>query len=159
MKLFRKLRSTSRQTLNSEVVILKVNTKMMIVKKLSRIFSFAFVVSIYSASLYGCGVKGGIQQQEQKAKSLSDIIHDGAFLVDLRTVSEYKDGHVKGSINIPLSTVQNKIEQFRGKKYVVVFCQSGGRSSKAKNILESNGIKNVTNGGGWETVNAAINKK
>ncbi|MFT6746146.1 MAG: phage shock protein E [Glaciecola sp.] len=99
------------------------------------------------------------QQQETKSESLSDIIKGDAFLVDVRTPGEYKNGHVEGSVNIPLATVSSNIEKFKGKGNIVVFCQSGGRSSKAKKILDNDGIKNVTNGGGWESVNAIVKKK
>lgn len=102
---------------------------------------------------------GQDHEQEKTAKSLSDIINGGAFLVDVRTPDEYASGHVEGSVNIPLITVSENIEKFKGKENIVVFCQSGGRSSRAKNILESNGIENVTNGGGWESVNAIVKKK
>jgi len=114
---------------------------------------------LFCAGLNGCGVKMDAQQQDQKPTSLRNIIHEGSLMVDVRTVSEYNSGHVKGSINVPLSIVSGKIEQFRVERRIVVFCQSGSRSSKAKNILENYSIKNVINGGGWEAINALLNEK
>jgi phage shock protein E len=83
---------------------------------------------------------------------LEEIIKEGAFLVDVRTQAEFINGHVKGSVNIPLDRVQSQLTKFHNKKNIIVFCQSGSRSSMAKSILEQNGFANVVNGGTWTNV-------
>ena len=88
--------------------------------------------------------------------NLQTIIDDGAFLVDVRTPGEFAEGHVIGSVNIPLDTVPNEVEKFKNKKNIIVFCRSGNRSGQAKTILEANGISNVTNSGSWEEVNQFV---
>lgn len=75
-----------------------------------------------------------------------------AFLVDVRTVEEFKKGSVPNAVNIPLKEVENRLEEFKGKNNIIIFCRSGGRSGQAKKILEKNGIGNVQNGGGWKNV-------
>lgn len=80
---------------------------------------------------------------------LSAIIQSGAWLVDVRSPAEFAAGHVKGSVNIPLDQVEKRIADFRKKSAVIVFCQSGMRSSRALAILRQNGLKNVFNGGTW----------
>jgi phage shock protein E len=87
---------------------------------------------------------------------LKNIIENGAFLVDVRTPPEFERGHVKGSVNIPLDEIQSQLSHFRGKKNIVVFCLSGGRSVQAKSILERNGIQGVINGGAWRQVNQFV---
>lgn len=87
---------------------------------------------------------------------LSTVISDGAFLVDVRTPGEFAEGHVKGSVNIPLDTIPSQLSKFKNKKHVVVFCRSGNRSGQAKAFLEANGISNVINGGTWMQVNAYV---
>lgn len=87
---------------------------------------------------------------------LQGIIDDGAFLVDVRSPGEFAQGHVKGSVNIPLDTVQTSLAQFKEKKNIVVFCRSGNRSGQAKTILEQSGFSNVVNGGTWEDVNQYV---
>jgi len=84
---------------------------------------------------------------------LKELIEQGAFLVDVRTAAEFELGHVKGSVNIPLDKIPTQVAQCRGRKNIIVFCLSGGRSSQAKSILERNGITGVINGGGWQEVN------
>ena len=88
--------------------------------------------------------------------NLQNIIDDGAFLVDVRTPGEFAEGHVVGSVNIPLDKVTMELEKFKNKKNIIVFCRSGNRSGQAKTILEQQGIVNVTNGGTWEEVNQFV---
>ncbi|WP_264520887.1 rhodanese-like domain-containing protein [Flavobacterium sp. N1994] len=90
--------------------------------------------------------------------NLAQIVNDGAFLVDVRSADEFAQGHLKGSVNIPLNQIPNFLSKFKGKKNIVVFCKSGGRSNQAKYILEHNGFTNVYNGGTWENVESLLNK-
>jgi rhodanese-related sulfurtransferase len=83
---------------------------------------------------------------------MKELIDNGAFLVDVRTPAEFAEGNVEQSINIPLDTIEQNIEKFKGKENIIVFCRSGNRSGQAKIILEQHGIKNVTNGGTWQDV-------
>lgn len=87
---------------------------------------------------------------------MENLIKNGAFLVDVRTPAEWAEGHVNNSVNIPLDTLENNIELFRGKDQVIVFCRSGNRSGQAKVILEQHGIANVTNGGTWQDIKQYI---
>ncbi len=91
-----------------------------------------------------------------RTSDLKKMIAEGAFLVDVRTASEFAQGHVKGSVNIPLDTITSKLAWFKGRKNIIVFCLSGGRSRQAKLILEKNGISGVVNGGTWKQVNQIV---
>lgn len=91
-------------------------------------------------------------------EKLTEVIKSGAFLVDVRTPSEFSSGSVPGAVNIPLDKVANQLGKFKDKKNIVVFCRSGARSSQAKSILEQNGFTNVTNGGTWNNVNQIVNQ-
>lgn len=104
-------------------------------------------MSIFS-NIFGNGNAGA---------DLAKVISEGAFLVDVRTPAEFADGSVKGAVNIPLDSVAQRLKEFEGKKNIVVFCRSGNRSGQAQSILERNGFKNVTNGGTWQQVAAALN--
>ena len=88
---------------------------------------------------------------------LKEAIAAGAFLVDVRTPGEFAAGSVKGAVNIPLDKIPSSLSKFKGKKNIVVFCQSGNRSGQAKHFLEQNGIQEVINGGSWREVNTVVN--
>jgi phage shock protein E len=88
---------------------------------------------------------------------LKKSINKDAFLVDVRTPQEFANGSVKGAVNIPLNNIESKLQRFKNKATIVVFCRSGNRSNQAKNILLQNNIPNVINGGSWQNVDKFIN--
>ncbi|MBZ4190774.1 MULTISPECIES: rhodanese-like domain-containing protein [Bacteroidota] len=90
---------------------------------------------------------------------LTEAIKNGAFLVDVRTPSEFAGGSVKGAVNIPLDKLPEQLSKFIARKNIVVFCRSGNRSGQAKNILEQNGFEQVINGGTWQNVNQVVNQE
>lgn len=89
--------------------------------------------------------------------ALIKAIKEGAILVDVRTAGEFASGSVQGAINIPLDTIQQQLAKFKGKQTIVVFCQSGNRSSLAKRILTKSMGLNVVDGGSWKNVKELVN--
>ena len=80
---------------------------------------------------------------------LSAIKKEGAIILDVRTPGEFKGGHGKGSVNIPLDQVKGKIEKIKAyKKPIITCCASGMRSGSAASILKSNGVE-AYYGGSW----------
>ena len=80
---------------------------------------------------------------------LKAIAKGGAQIIDVRTVEEYKRGHIPGSVNIPLQILQEHIAKIKKDRPVITCCASGMRSASAKSILKSKGFTDVYNGGGW----------
>ena len=78
-----------------------------------------------------------------------ELVKGGATIVDVRTKGEYDQGHLKGSVNIPLGALQNNYTRIRKDKPVITCCASGMRSSQAKSFLKGHGYGEVHNGGGW----------
>lgn len=93
---------------------------------------------------------------QNNSSELKEAIENGAFLVDVRTPAEFSEGSVKSAVNIPLDKIPGQLNKFKNKKTIVIFCRSGGRSSRAKSILEQNGFQNVINGGTWLNVNQMV---
>lgn len=85
---------------------------------------------------------------------LAAMLQEGAVVVDVRTPGEFAGGHVKGSVNIPLDRIGNKINELKKHSQIIVCCRSGNRSGQAKRILEAAGFTNVVNGGSWMNVKA-----
>lgn len=74
---------------------------------------------------------------------------DGAVLVDVRTPEEYQDGHVPGSINVPLQQIEDiELEVAEKNTPLYVYCRSGARSRQATALLKEMGYKDVHNIGG-----------
>ena len=77
------------------------------------------------------------------------LIENGAVIVDVRSPEEFKSGHIKGSINIPVNKIAGRIEKLKKDgKPIITCCRSGARSSMAKEILKQKGVE-AYNGGAW----------
>jgi rhodanese-related sulfurtransferase len=84
------------------------------------------------------------------------LVKEGAIIIDVRTVGEFKEGHIRGSRNIPLDSIQNKLAEIkRLNKPVITVCRSGARSNMARSILASGGVT-VYNGGAWRNLENLI---
>lgn len=87
---------------------------------------------------------------------LAMLIRNGAQIIDVRTKSEYMQGNIRGSVNIPLQTLQANLNKIKKNRPVITCCASGMRSASAKNLLKSSGFSEVYNGGGWYSLQNKI---
>lgn len=91
-----------------------------------------------------------------KSESIKEFTEKGAVIIDVRTVGEFREGHIKNSKNIPLDTISNKIIEIKKwNKPIIACCRSGMRSAQATSILKQNGIECI-NGGGWSNLNGKL---
>ena len=84
-------------------------------------------------------------------KDYKDLLDQGAIIIDVRTESEYKSGHIKNSINVPLKDLTYRINEFDKKDNIVTVCTVGIRAESAKKFFETRGY-NVANGGRWSNL-------
>ena len=74
---------------------------------------------------------------------------DGAVLLDVRTPDEYRQGHIPGSKNVPLQSIDKVTVMINNKATpIFVHCLSGARSRQAAAVLQQLGYTNVKNIGG-----------
>ena len=85
-----------------------------------------------------------------------ELMKQGAQIIDVRTNAEFKSGHIKGSVNIPLQVIAAQLGKIRKDKPVITCCASGMRSASAKSVLLANGFSDVHNGGGWLTLQSKL---
>ena len=73
----------------------------------------------------------------------------GAVLLDVRTPQEYQEGHIPGSINVPLQSLSTADQIPAGKNTpLFVYCRSGARSGQAVRLLAQMGYTGAKNIGG-----------
>lgn len=84
------------------------------------------------------------------------LLKNGASIIDVRTKAEFQQGHIRGSVNIPLHNLEGSLSKIKKDKPVITCCASGMRSASAKSILKSNGFTDVYNGGGWSSLQNKI---
>ena len=79
---------------------------------------------------------------------LSQILSEGndSLLLDVRDPWEYEHCNIKGSINIPLSEIDKRLEELDQVKSIIVICHHGARSWQAANFLTGRNIsENIMN--------------
>ena len=80
-------------------------------------------------------------------------------MIDVRTVSEFKNGFVQDAINIEWQDISSIKDVFEKNQKIYLYCRSGNRSGKAGNILIELGFKNVENLGSLENASKYLKKK
>ncbi|MDA1083087.1 MAG: rhodanese-like domain-containing protein [Proteobacteria bacterium] len=88
-------------------------------------------------------IKGGKKITPQELINLTN--QDAAQLIDLRSSSEFNDGHITGSINIPYSDIEDRIHEIKKQegKSLVLICDTGSQSANAGEVLNKSGFENT----------------
>ncbi|MDH5610107.1 MAG: rhodanese-like domain-containing protein [Cyclobacteriaceae bacterium] len=75
----------------------------------------------------------------------SQLMQQDVQLVDVRTDQEYQSGHLQGAAQIDINSpsFSEKLAKLDKTKPVLVYCASGGRSSRASQTLKSMGFEQV----------------
>lgn len=74
-----------------------------------------------------------------------ELVNNGDIIIDVREPAEYSHGHIKGSINIPLSQLRSRTNEIPKDKPVYLHCRTGQRSYNAVLALQNLGFDNVVN--------------
>lgn len=69
----------------------------------------------------------------------------GSVLLDVREHEEWKSGHVKGAVHIPLGCLRPQLGNLARDKAIIAVCRSGSRSSRAVSILSDAGFERAAN--------------
>lgn len=78
-----------------------------------------------------------------KLHDLLDGMTEKELILDVRSPSEFNEGHIEGAQNIPHEEVGSLVEDLRNYETVYVHCKMGGRAKMASGILKSSGLDNV----------------
>jgi len=113
-----------------------------------------FFLMVICLLITGCGSDNKMSSNSintisvDEVKSLVDSFNDqdNLVIIDVRTNEEYKEGHIKNSINIPVDNIE-KIN-YRKDTKIVLYCRSGNRSNQAALKLKSLGYENIYDMGG-----------
>ncbi|MEI4803517.1 CoA-disulfide reductase [Bacillus sp. FJAT-51639] len=79
---------------------------------------------------------------------IDHIVEKGGYLIDVREPHELKQGIIKGSVNIPLDELRDRLHEIPTDQEIYITCQLGMRGYVAARILMENGyeVKNVDGG-------------
>ncbi len=109
----------------------------------------ALLVAAFALITASRGTTSAVQKlspsayQSQFAKANAPYL-----LVDVRTADEFATGHIHNAVNIPLDTVETRLNEIPRTEPIVVYCHSGNRSGQAAKILANAGYTKVYDLGG-----------
>ncbi len=128
-----------------------------------RYFAYFMMVLTIAVTFNSCKQKADSQKtsvkQEIRTLGVADFekaIADTnqVVLVDVRTLKEYNEGHIKGAIQIDVKDSkfnQQCISRLPKDKSIAVYCRSGFRSKTAANILAEEGFKVINLRDGYKS--------
>lgn len=90
------------------------------------------------------GGGGGRPSKDEVAAAM----RAGATVLDVRSAGEFASGHVDGARNLPVGELAGRLHEVPRDRAVIVYCQSGGRSARAAQVLKAAGYSPVLDGGG-----------
>ena len=67
----------------------------------------------------------------------------GATVLDVRRLSEYREGHFPGALNVAHTRLAERLDEVPAERPVLVHCRSGSRSAVAASFLERRGYEAV----------------
>ena len=105
------------------------------------LFWFAYTKGLIFANFESIDAKQAIHLLEND---------DNVTLLDVRTIQEYKEGHLRDATLIPVQALSQNLgmlKQDKNKK-IIVYCRTGSRSVGASRILEENGFSPINVKGG-----------
>ncbi|KAB2865793.1 MAG: CoA-disulfide reductase [Exiguobacterium chiriqhucha] len=82
---------------------------------------------------------------------IDELVQNGATLLDVRDESEHELGKIPGSINVPLNSLRDHLDNYSKDETIYVTCQVGLRGYLASRILRQNGFKVKNLSGGYKT--------
>ena len=109
--------------------------------------NFFLTLTIISL-LFNCNVTSNSSFQDINSDELELMIKkEDLVLLDVRTPTEYSNGHLISALNINYygDNFDKKIDELDKSKPIVVYCKSGGRSSKSALKLVEKGFEQIYN--------------
>ena len=84
--------------------------------------------------------------QEVDVQTVFDIQGlEDVYVLDVREQYEYDEKHIPGVTLLPMSEIQNRLDEVPKDKEVIVTCRTGNRSGQVTQFLSQNGFDNVHN--------------
>lgn len=96
-----------------------------------------------------CGCASDEYQTISASQAKDMMEQEDVVIIDVREEDEYKQGHIKNAVLIPLNTIDENNPQLPDKNQtLLIYCRSGNRSAKAAKKFIKLGYQNVYDFGG-----------
>ncbi|MGD2200599.1 MAG: rhodanese-like domain-containing protein [Candidatus Bathyarchaeota archaeon] len=102
-----------------------------------------FVLAASASYLYlkGIGTGDEVGYGDVSVEEAMTLIEEkpGLVILDVRTGSEFQDGHIEGAINIPVGELDQRLSEISPNDEYLVYCRTGNRSTTAVEIMKEKG--------------------
>ena len=104
------------------------------------VLPFILLGGLAAAAAYTYFGENLITSQEAKR-----LIRSGKIkkVIDVRTMAEYRAGHYRGALHIPVNKINRKTTVELPKKGLLVYCNTGQRARFAAEKLQELGFEDV----------------
>lgn len=106
-------------------------------------YSTAKDVVNYSGYIASNLLNGDFKQVD--VDKVRDLVENNAYIIDVREIKEFENGHIKGAKNIPLSQLRERVNEIPKDVQVYLHCRTGQRSYNAALALQNLGYRNIHN--------------
>lgn len=120
--------------------------------------SFILLLLIFNVFFLSCA-EGYISSKDaevlkkylspEELKKLTDNPDENIWIIDVRPKAAYDKGHIPTAKSFPSSEVLNRLKDIPKDKYLIIYCETGGRAQAVIKMLEKEGYTKMMNWGGY----------
>lgn len=99
----------------------------------------ALLTTALGLAIAACSGSASSQSHHVDSAEAHRLVEQGATLLDVRTEGEFAGGHLPGAVLVPVAELASRMSEVPRDRPVVVYCQSGGRSARAAEMLAAAG--------------------
>ena len=121
---------------------------------------FLLLLILITALIITESQKTGKSVSPQQATNM--VNRNNAIIVDIRDVKDFKQGHIAGALNIPISALDTRISELHKYKNqpIIVACKLGQQSTIVGKRLKADGFEEVLRLQGgmteWQNMNLPV---
>lgn len=83
--------------------------------------------------------------EEADVAATSQAVEAGALLVDVREDFEWRAGHARGAVHLPMMQVPARLDELPRDAPIYLICATGNRSGRVAEYLTHNGFARPIN--------------
>lgn len=87
--------------------------------------------------------------EPQNLKQLTMQPDEEIWIIDVRSEKMYKQGHIPTARSFPSREIEARIAEIPQDKYLIIYCETGGRVQLVTNKLAKHGYSRYMNWGGY----------
>ena len=101
--------------------------------------------------------------EEADVTATSEAVEAGAILVDVREDFEWRAGHARGAVHLPMMEVPARLDELPRDGPIYLICATGNRSGRVAEYLTQNGFARPINVRGgtvaWQRAGLPIDRE